>query len=194
MRVEQGQVLGWPEHFGRLALGARTLEIPFNLSADELLVWCHQVLDANQMEEARMRITLTRGPIRNHPAQPLEGEPTILLTATALDSKITEMRSRGWNVMLAPHPKNHRSPVARIKSTSYVESLLARRAAQRKGFDEALILNVDGAVAEGSVSNLFLFDPPQRAGGRWMLSTPRLEDGALAGTMPRACFCGSPRS
>ena len=62
----------------------------------------------------------------------------------------------------------------RIKSLNYLNNILARIEANRAGADEALLLNLDGCVSEGSVDNLFIVD-----GGR--LKTPPLADGLLAG-------------
>ena len=62
-----------------------------------------------------------------------------------------------------------------IKSAGiYVNSMLAKTEATLAGFDEAIILNQDGHVSEGSGENVFMV-----AGGK--LHTPSLEDNALPG-------------
>lgn len=63
---------------------------------------------------------------------------------------------------------------SRIKSLNYLTSVLAKREAEIRGFDEALLLNTRGTVAEASVANLFAV---QRGG----LRTPPVTDGALGG-------------
>src|ERR1700737_5024074 len=52
-----------------------------------------------------------------------------------------------------PHP----APPARAKITgSYAQSALAKSEANEGGFDEAIVLTIDGHVSEGSAENLFL--------------------------------------
>lgn len=173
IRVEGGQLLGATEHFARLARGVRVLEIPYRVNPEHLLELSHQVLDANDRSEARLRITVTRGPMRGSPITPSEGEPTEAITASPLPPPPPP---QGWSAMLAPFPRNERSPLAAVKCTSYAESLLARKSAVRAGFDEAILLNTRGTIAEASMANLFLVAEGE-------LLTPPVEDGALPGTM-----------
>ena len=174
IRAEQGHLLFFAEHIARLARGLRVLEIGHAADAEALRALCEQVLDANDFEEARVRLTVTRGPVRGLPIVATEGEPTVMITASPLDPAQERQRSTGWRMVPAPFPKNHRSPLASIKCTSYAEPLLARRQARALGFDEALMLNIDGAVAEASMANVFAV-----AGGT--LVTPPVADGALPG-------------
>lgn len=177
MRVEEGQPLFHVAHFSRLARGARLMEIPWKTPNDELLAICHQVIDANNLTEARLRITLTRG---ESGASPMESEPhtapTLIVHAFALDSSpLHEQRTSGWRLTRADYPLNHRSPFVTIKTTSYAERIHARRTAVRAGAHEALFLNADGLVAEGAMTNLFAVTREGK------VITPLVEDGALPG-------------
>jgi len=176
MRAEEGHPLFPADHFARLARGARSLGIAVPCEPEELLAWCEQVLDANGLTDARMRVTLTRGPVRSQPIAEREGAPALAVTATPLDPRLGEERAQGWRLAVAPHLRNERSPLASIKATSYLESLLARRYARAHGFDEALLLNTVGAVAEGAMANVFAVRDER-------ISTPPAADGALPGTM-----------
>lgn len=73
-------------------------------------------------------------------------------------------------------PRNERTPASRIKSLSYLDQVLARRAARAMGADEAVQLNLSGAVAGCASANLFWI-----SGDR--LFTPALACGVLAGVM-----------
>lgn len=73
-------------------------------------------------------------------------------------------------------PRNDRSPASRIKSLSYLDQVLARREARAMGADEAVQLNLSGAVAGCAAANLFWI-----SGDR--LFTPALDCGVLAGVM-----------
>lgn len=174
IRAEQGHPLWFAEHIARLTRGLRVLSIAYAPDAEALRALCEQVLDTNAIEEARVRLTITRGPIRGLPIAATEGEPTVMIAASRLDPAQERQRATGWRVVPAGFPKNHRSPLASIKCTSYAESLLARRQARAQGFDEAVMLNTDGMVAEASMANIFVLSGNQ-------LHTPPVADGALPG-------------
>jgi len=70
--------------------------------------------------------------------------------------------------------RNETSPLSRVKSLNYLDNLLAREEARRQSADEALLLNSQGFVAEGSGSNVFLVMGDD-------LLTPSVQSGALPG-------------
>jgi branched-subunit amino acid aminotransferase/4-amino-4-deoxychorismate lyase len=70
--------------------------------------------------------------------------------------------------------RNSPSPLWRIKTNNYLESLYAKQEASDRGYDDALFLNTEGYLAEGSTSNLFLV-----SGGKVM--TPHPDCGILPG-------------
>lgn len=82
--------------------------------------------------------------------------------------------SQGWKVTFAQEPINESSKLAGIKSLNYLANYLASIAAQNRGFNEALLLNSQGYIAEGTRSNIFLVK--NRA-----LFTPSLNCGVLNG-------------
>ena len=77
-------------------------------------------------------------------------------------------------VVVAPWPRNERSPLAAAKSTAYADNTLAFNYARGHGATEALFLNTRGEVCEGSRTNIFAV-----SAGR--LVTPPLSAGCLAG-------------
>jgi branched-subunit amino acid aminotransferase/4-amino-4-deoxychorismate lyase len=178
IRFEEGQLLFHVAHFARLGRNARLLELPWNMPSEELLEICQQVVDANGLREGRLRITLTRGESGGNPEiSSARGAPTLIVSAGAINQTLlAEQRARGWSASIATFPLNHRSPLAEVKSTSYQEHLLARHLARRDGHDEALMLNTDGVLAEGAMTNIFVI----KAGA---IRTPPVEDGALPGIM-----------
>jgi branched-chain amino acid aminotransferase len=74
----------------------------------------------------------------------------------------------------SPWPRNERSPIAGLKTTSYAENVVALADAKAKGADESILPNTVGALCEGTGSNVFV-----ERGGE--LLTPHLESGCLAG-------------
>jgi branched-chain amino acid aminotransferase len=82
--------------------------------------------------------------------------------------------NRGFSVSISFIRRNSGSLLAGLKSTNYLESLLARQKARSSGFDDAILLNDKGLLAEASTSNIFIV-----SGG--ILRTPGKESGILPG-------------
>ena len=178
IRFEEGQLLFHVAHFARLGRNARLVEIPWNMTPEEILAICQQVIDANRIKAGRLRITVTRGELGASPeVGAASGAPTVIVHVASVNQEALELqRQRGWSALVAPFPVNHRSPIAAVKSTSYQANLLARHRARREGHDEAVLLNTDGLLAEGAMTNLFVVKE-----GRVL--TPPVEDGALPGIL-----------
>ncbi len=64
----------------------------------------------------------------------------------------------GMRLTLSPWRKFHQSmmPTTAKATGQYLNSILAVREAEQRGYDEALLLNADGNVAEGAVENVFI--------------------------------------
>jgi branched-chain amino acid aminotransferase len=158
-------------HLTRLRDGARLLAIPVPYDDATLAAAIHAVVAANRLADAAVRLTLTRGPAPRGVLPPDSPTPTVLITAGPLPAA-GPVRL----VVSTVTRRNESSPLSRIKSLNYLDSVLARLEAARRGADDALLLNSRGAIAEATTANLFL-----RSGGR--LVTPPVTDGALPGVM-----------
>ena len=155
------------QHLERLRHGAAVLgiDVPFG---DAVLVDALAGL-ANGADCA-LRLTLTRGKMPRGVLPARSAQPTLLITAGELPAPLPPAR-----VMIAQSTRrNEHSPLSRIKSLNYLDSIIARREADAGGFDDAILLNTRGAVAEATAANIFLLHD-----GRWL--TPPVDDGALPG-------------
>lgn len=153
-------------HMERMEKGAHTLGIPMPDWGEVKEHVLHAVEMANT-KDASVKVCLLSC-----------GEGSYFEKATARSIMVV-VRSyvpppESMTVVIAPYRRCSLSPLARIKSTNYTESILARRWAQRMGFSEAVLLNERGFVAECSSANVFLI-----ASGR--LLTPPTESGCLPG-------------
>jgi len=172
IKARNGQPLRWERHLARLEAGAATLGIAVGWSGDSLRAAIKSVLDANDLDMAVLRLTLSRGPGERGLLPPERAKPTLLIAATALPAPATPARV----VIAETVRRNTHSPLARIKSLSYLDSVLARMEATRRGADDALLLNGAGRLTEATAANLFL-----AIGDK--LHTPPAAEGALPGTM-----------
>jgi branched-chain amino acid aminotransferase len=172
IKVIAGRLLRWPRHMARLRAGAALLEIPLAWSDEALRDAALALLAQNGLSDAALRLTLTRGPGERGLLPPATPRPTLLLTAAPLPAPPDPARA----ILAETAQRNERSLLARVKSLNYLEGVLARMEARRRGADDALLCNLAGRLAEASAASLFLV-----LEGR--LATPPVSEGALPGTM-----------
>jgi branched-chain amino acid aminotransferase len=162
------------EHMDRLVRSARCLELALPYSAEALARAAESVIEATGEADGYLRLLVTRG----------EGDlgldprsckrPTVVVAAAALRF-FEGAETNGVKVVVASTRQAPPDVVdARIKSLNYLNRLLARLEAIRAGADEAIMLNREGRIAEGTSDNVFL------ARGS-VLFTPPAADGALEG-------------
>jgi branched-chain amino acid aminotransferase len=154
-------------HLARLRHGASVLGIVLQNTDSALEAALHDVAGG---QDCALRLTLTRGPAPRGVLPSGVVQPTILITAVPLPEPLPPAR-----VMISQATRrNEHSPLARIKSLNYGDSILARQEAARNGFDDALLLNTAAHLAEATAANVFLL-----LDNEWI--TPPVADGALPG-------------
>jgi branched-chain amino acid aminotransferase len=174
MRSYGGSVFRLDRHLARLHNAAETLGIASKIAAFDLERDFYAVLEANNLTEARIRLTVSAGEGDVTPNPDTCSDITVFIVARKLVPIPTKTYERGYTAVLSSWHRNSQSPISRLKSICYLENVLARREARAAGADEALILNETGFVAEGSTSNVFLVSGET-------LVTPSTESGALPG-------------
>ncbi len=173
--VRGGKISRLESHLRRLLRGCEVLGLPS--APDTLSDVIGAVLAANELRDAAVRITYTRGPGARGLAAPHRCLPTLLVTAGPLPAPRPPARC----IVATVTRRNEHSPLSRIKSTNYLDAILAREEARRRNADEALLLNTAGKLAEATAANLFIV-----RGGQVM--TPPFSDGALEGIMRSEIF------
>lgn len=161
------------DHLDRLEASAEVLEIPIEETREELERAVGRVLRENALQDARLRMTITRGPLPGEDATGTS-RPTCLVTAGRMTPYPDELYANGMTVTVSDVRANHTDPTVRHKTTGYMTNLLILRDAHSKGAHEAIRLNGPGRLAEGAISNVFLV-----ADGS--LVTPPVEEGCLPG-------------
>ena len=163
LRVYRGVPFAWRRHMTRLALSAAGLglEVPHATSLSD---GAEAVIAANNLSEARLRITVTGG--EGPPGTSRAGtRPTILIVAVPF-----EPWKNAVDVVIVPWSRNEGGAVAGLKTISYAENVRALAYAEERGAGEAIFPNTRGQLCEATGSNLFvvrggvLRTPPGSAG------------------------------
>lgn len=145
------QVFKAKEHYERLHFSAEKMHIKLNYSVDELTALTYELLERNNLEDAYIRPLVYLG--ANMQLQPTN-EVHVMLCAWEWgkylgDTQLSLMTSS----FQRPNPK---SCFVEAKVTGhYTNSILATTEAKQKGFDEALLLDMNGNIAEGPGANFF---------------------------------------
>jgi len=174
MRAYNGHIFRLDRHLTRLRHSAERIGLANRLTAFNLEAACIKTLDANKVKDARLRLTVSAGEGDMTPDPSTCSSPTVLITARNIVPLPSEKYESGLKATLSPLRRNSQSPLSRLKSTCYMENILARMAARATGCDEAILLNEQGYLTEGSTTNIFLVSNRE-------LITPSLESGILPG-------------
>ena len=185
LRVHNSKPFRLAQHLARLTASAATLSISFSLDLPQLQELISDLLEANDLKDARLRITISRGDLHEATADNPEPPTTLVIAAAAFTPYAATLYEKGMTVQISRFKQNPDSPVTGHKTTSYFDRLLALRDAQQAQCSEALVFTGDNAtVAEGCISNVFAV----LADGT--LATPPLN---LPNTDKRLCLPGITR-
>lgn len=167
------------EHLDRLELSARLLNFPFPRERIETAL--RQLADGLTDPITRIRLTLSRGDTTGF-ALPAPGNDWFLITATATAEPSMEERQAGAECVLAPNrrsnPLNH---LPQMKRGNHADCLYAADYARGKGAREALFIDENRQILEGSSCNVFAFSDGT-------LVTPPLGELILGGIMRQQIF------
>lgn len=171
MRSYGGVVFRLADHVERLFSSAVALGVSNSYEKPYVTDAINETLKANGLEDARLRLTLTGGAMADSQEQ---RRSTLLVTATHADGYPAEYYAKGVMVVLCPFRQNSTEVICGHKTTNYMSRMLALELARRKRATEALWFTIDGRLAEGCVTNVFLVKDS-------VLHTPGLSTPVLSG-------------
>jgi branched-chain amino acid aminotransferase len=157
MRASAGRVFRLEQHLGRLRKSCDALFVPLQFSDADLASAVDDVLRQNNLADARLRLTVTRGQATVDPLHGTHLTPNCFLTATDLQPYPEQYYQQGLTVMLLDEQKlNPYDMQAGHKTLNYFSRLAALREAVRRGAGEALWFNVHNYLQSASVANVFV--------------------------------------
>jgi branched-chain amino acid aminotransferase len=169
VRIVEGVPFAFGRHWKRLERDAERTQCPFPFKEAAVRGQLSEVLRANDVREGCARIYAVNnqtGLWRSDESLPAAD---LLICSADLPAHRASVR-----VALRQHGRHAASPLAGTKVTSWLNNVWCLQEAQRAGYDEVVLLNERGEVAECTSANIFCV-----RGGR--VATPPLDSGCLEG-------------
>jgi len=154
VRVANGKPFRFAQHLERLSRGADFLKIKLPFEPREIQKFAAQLIAKNDLPEAVLRLTLTRGAGARGYSPKNCGVPTLAMTLHSLPPQNPDEPLQ-WSLATASYRIPAGDALAAFKTTSKILNVLARAEAEEQGADEALLLNTNGEVAETAGGNIF---------------------------------------
>jgi aminodeoxychorismate lyase len=172
MRIFNGKPFRWREHLERFQSGSEFLKIKLPFASEALRGFADELIAKNNLPDALLRVTLSRGiGVRGYSPKGAEN-PTIVMSLHPAPRN--DDKSPRWKLIASTHRLPANEPLAHFKTCNKLAQILARAEADAAGAEEALLLNTDGFVVEGASSNLFWIEDET-------ICTPPLASGVLPG-------------
>jgi branched-chain amino acid aminotransferase len=169
VRVIEGIPFAFERHWHRLARDAERTHCPFPFYEEKVRKQLDEVLHANQVREGSARIYAIYNQAGFWQSDEKFPNVDLLLYSAGLPSYREPAR-----LGLREHGRHAASPLAGVKVTSWLNNVWNLYEAQQAGWDEVVLLNERGEVAECTAANIFCV-----RGGR--VATPPLVSGCLEG-------------
>jgi branched-chain amino acid aminotransferase len=175
MRSYDGIVFMVDEHILRLFRSASLIGLDIGKSVEEVKLAILEILHANRLKNAYIRLTISRGegPIGLDPA--LCKVPTFVVMAHDFRNYPRSYYDEGLKLIISSVRRNSKEALnPQIKSLNFLNNILAKIEAIKADVEEALMLNAEGSLAEGTISNIFFVKDD-------IVCTPSVECGILDG-------------
>ena len=171
--VVNGKMFRWAEHAARMERSAEFLQLSIPYSREEMCRIAQELIERNGLPDAVLRLQVSRGTGPRSYAPTGEEKPVVVMSLHPAPAR-NPASPVGCKLTVCSMRVATNDPLAGLKSCSRLLQVLAATEARARQADEALLVNTDGHVTEGSTSNVFWID-----GGT--VCTPPLTTGALPG-------------
>ena len=171
MRSYNHRIVYLDAHLKRLKSSCSYIGLEMPYSLDRLKGIIKQTVEINDLQDAYVRLTLWKQD---------KGTGIAVITKEFKPYPASKY-NKGFSAGISRLRQSEDSPLTKIKSTSRLNYELSFKEAKDKGFDEAIILNNRGNIAEATRSNIFLVKNKE-------IFTPVLECGCLDGITRKVIF------
>jgi len=156
-KAYSGEIFKLSEHSARLKRSANLLGFEIPYSTDEIDAACREVLAANKLENAYMRPLAWRGS-EQMGVSAQRTKPHLAIATWSWGAYFGEeaiLKGLRLDISKWRRPAPYTAPTESKASGLYMICTLARHDAQAKGYDDALMFDWRGQVAEGTGANAF---------------------------------------
>jgi len=172
IRVYSRLIFKLKEHIDRLYESAHSIMIRIPLSKADFIQDIINTLKENKLENAYIRVIVTRGEgdLGLDPRR-CKGKESIIIIADKISLYPEKLYKEGMEIITVSTTRNaHEALNPQIKSLNYLNNIMAKIEGTNAGYEEALMLNDAGYVAECTGDNIFivkkgeLYTPPECMG------------------------------
>lgn len=175
IRVYSGNVFRLDAHLKRLFESAQSIMLKIPYTLEEMTQLIVETVKKNQLESAYIRVVVSRGKGNLGLDPSTCSAPSVIIIAEELTMYPKEFYERGIKIASVASRRNRPDVLSpQVKSLNYLNNILIKLEANQIGVEEALVLNDQGYVAEGSADNIFMVK-------NGIVYTPPVYLGALEG-------------
>lgn len=179
IRVYNGRVFRLEDHLHRLYDSAHAINLRIPLSVEEMQEAVLQTVRANELQDAYIRLVVTRGPgdLGLDPTKCTK--PTIFIIVDAISLYPQEFYEKGLSLITCSTRRNVAEALdPSIKSLNYLNNICAKIETIHAGVPEGIMLSTGGYVTECTGDNIFVVEHEQ-------IITPPVSIGTLGGITAR---------
>jgi branched-chain amino acid aminotransferase len=169
LRIFRGEAFAYERHWRRLEKDAAIIHLPMPYTSAKVRLNLHEVIRANQVTEGCARIYLIYNQVGFWQSDEKNPEVDLIIYTAPLPQYREPVR-----LALREQGRHAASPLASVKTTSWLQNVWAVAEAQKEEFDEVVLLNERGEIAECTAANIF-------AVKNGKVLTPPLNSGCLEG-------------
>jgi branched-chain amino acid aminotransferase len=170
-----GCVYKLEDHLERLEHSAKAILLNLPLSRKQFKEAVCETCRANNLKNGYVRLVVTRGPGHLGLTPDGCGPCNVIIIADDIQLYPEELYQNGLKIISVPTRRINSSALPpAVKSLNYLNNILAKIEAKKVGFQEALMLNDKGEIAECTGDNVFIIS-------KGVLYTPPLDAGSLRG-------------
>ncbi|WP_232695586.1 branched-chain-amino-acid transaminase [Brevibacillus daliensis] len=175
IRVYNGNVFRLREHIERLYESALSIMLEIGMPIEEMMDAVVETIRRNKLKDAYIRLVISRGDGDLGLDPRTCKKPNIVIIVEQLRLFPQEVYDTGMEIVTVPTRRNKPDALnPKIKSLNYLNNVMVRMEATMAGVSEAMMLNSEGYVTEGSGDNIFLVK-------KGVIYTPPTYLGALDG-------------
>ena len=180
MRVYSGKIFRLEHHLDRLFQSARSILIELPITRNEIRSAIYAALKLNGLSNSIVRLTVTRGELDSGVNVDYSSPPTIVILVKPVKAISKKTYKEGIGIKLYKKSAIRTQGISnQIKSCNYLSNIIMRENALRENFFEAVLLDHNHNVTEGTISNIFIIKNNQ-------LKTPILNEFVLSGIIRQA--------